>query len=119
MREDRADVVVYCVEQSHEGKRAKVQTFHLVTVDEDDGPRWRLRGDGAQLLDGDNPLAEPTLTLPGDPAQRVGARQRWALECPLCGLRKDVRRQTIEPVLIRCADSGVFELSLADVAARL
>ncbi len=131
---EKQRIRVFCDEASHAKKVATIHVFELHYAHGDydrDGywcddlpGRWRLVATGEiERLIGDKPVDSREVfgsaLAPGRPEIVGQTRDRWPLECPLCGLRKAVRRETIEPVLIGAVEMGESEIRLAFLAANL
>ena len=113
------EIVVTCSDSGHEGKVANIIKFQR----RGDG-RWLMGPVTAraqlwprpyeQYLVGDTPV-DPDGRL--DRADKLAARGRHTIECPLCGLKVDAREETLFPILDKLAANDVFVVELRDLAA--
>jgi hypothetical protein len=113
------EIVVTCSDSGHEGKTANIIRFERgdsgwlmgpVTVGGQHfgGQLWPRPYE--QYLVGDTPV-DPDGRL--DPADRAAARSRMSAGCDLCGMRLDLKAETLQPILDRMAEAGVSRCELA------
>lgn len=121
------DVAVTCTARSHAPRVAHITAFRRVTGE----PRivgWN-ENHGTTLVRR-SPLADQERNRPtaahlwNDSTEPPGreawdgtpARNRYRLECRLCGLAVAVRDDRLGPALDHCADAGITTLDLAALA---
>lgn len=86
---------------------------------------WRLVGGGhtSEHIDRDTDFPIPrkvmfgTRKTPSHGQLFDVTRERWPLECPLCGLRVELKRAAAERLAVGLANEGVSEVRLSDLAA--
>ena len=109
------EIVVTCSDSGHEGRTANIIKFKrggsagwLMGSVSARGQLWPRPYD--QYLLGDTPV-DPDGRL--DPADRAAARGRMSAGCDLCGMRLDLKAETLQPILDRMAKAGVSRCELA------
>lgn len=122
-------VYVFCRESSHEEREWDVQRFLLNprslrwiterTYDSKGRRLHRPEGDWVNLFGnrhfGDKAMAE----LPDNALSGIEPTDHYEMTCKLCGLRRRSRGEKLHPILDTLATSGVTEVSLSWLAARL
>lgn len=86
---------------------------------------WRFLGGGYKSEHIDPGTGKPvpknalfgTVRTPPNHGLLNSTRDRWALECALCGLRVELRQEAAEKLAVGCANHGVSEVRLSDLAA--
>lgn len=87
--------------------RAHLTTDQTLVGDELQGDAWRLQTRGSRTT----PPARMDLI--------DDERLRWSLECPKCGVKVDMRKETAAQLVEKLAEAGVSRLSLPALAATL
>lgn len=123
MSYESATVLVQCTAPSHD-EAIPCRRFR---VGRRDGGPWTWTATTQQTLIDDKPLDEQEIvSLHGTPTrspdltmQGKARRLRWSAECPRCGVRADMRRETAVRVVEGYANAGVFVVDLEALAANL
>ena len=117
-------MLIYCNARSHEGNDVPIRRFG---VGRRDHGSWRFHGNDDQVLEGVDLLTEDerrrrrgtSRHAPGDLSRADFERRRWSLECPQCGLKVDMTRETAARLIEGLAEAGRFDASLGALAATL
>lgn len=130
MGSTRRTVRIVCDAESHAPKVANVQRFQVITYDDGHvsvSPHGavndKMPESVANLdeLDVPIPASEFGTSRVAPHGRALGRekRQRYALECPLCGLRVVLRQESAERLAVALATRHVSRVTLSAVAASL
>ncbi len=105
-------LVVYCQEQSHASRAAKLAWF----TEHYPGPIPLMRLQVVTWLNDDDAPVDLGRCSPVEMAQ---ARASYSLECPLCDVSLSIKPQRLHDALNLIAEAGVSEVSLRALVATL